>query len=292
MSRRSRGIRVLDLTNVLAGPFCAYQLALLGAEVIKVEVPDERRPRAPARRRRRRSTRAHMGASFLAQNGGKKSITLNLKSARRQGGAAPPGRVGRRAGRELPPRRDGPARARLRRRCARSTRARLLRDLRLRPGRADEGRAGLRPDHPGPVGHDEHHRRRATARRCAPAIRWPTRSAASRRRSRSRPRWCGATRTGEGVVHRRLDARLGARRHGLGGVELPDRRRRAAARTATTTSPPRRRARSSARDGLLNIAANKQEQFEALVKRASAATTWSPTRASPSARRASATARR
>ena len=70
---------MLDITNVLAGPFCAYQLGLLGAEVIKVEVPGTaiwRASSAPTRR----STQQLMGASFLAQNGGKRSITVNLKS--------------------------------------------------------------------------------------------------------------------------------------------------------------------------------------------------------------------
>src|ERR1700680_3372641 len=74
------GIRVLDLTNVLAGPFGAYQLALLGADVIKVEAPgggDLARqlgadPDLNA---------ALMGASFLAQNAGKRSVTVNLKNA-------------------------------------------------------------------------------------------------------------------------------------------------------------------------------------------------------------------
>ena len=74
------GIRVLDLTNVLAGPFGAYQLALLGAEVIKVESPgagDLARQLGadPA------LNKALMGASFLAQNAGKRSVTINLKSA-------------------------------------------------------------------------------------------------------------------------------------------------------------------------------------------------------------------
>src|SRR5438876_801584 len=73
------GTRVLDLTNVLAGPFCCYQLALLGAEVIKVEVPGSgdlaRQLGADAELNARQ-----MGASFLAQNGGKKSITVNLKT--------------------------------------------------------------------------------------------------------------------------------------------------------------------------------------------------------------------
>ncbi|MEL6677059.1 MAG: CoA transferase [Pseudomonadota bacterium] len=73
------GVRVLDLTNVLAGPFACYQLALMGAEVIKVERPGSgdlaRQLGAdPAR------SAAHMGISFLAQNAGKKSVTLNLKA--------------------------------------------------------------------------------------------------------------------------------------------------------------------------------------------------------------------
>lgn len=58
---------MLDLTNVLAGPFAGYQLALLGADVIKVETPDTgdlaRQLGADTALNRR-----GMGTSFLAQN--------------------------------------------------------------------------------------------------------------------------------------------------------------------------------------------------------------------------------
>src|SRR5260370_32350967 len=73
------GTRVLDLTNVLAGPFCCYQLAQLGAEVIKVEVPGSG-DLARQLGGDPELNRLGMGASFLAQNAGKRSITLNLKA--------------------------------------------------------------------------------------------------------------------------------------------------------------------------------------------------------------------
>ncbi len=76
-----RGVRVLDLTNVLAGPFCCHQLAHMGADVIKVESRGSgdlaRQLGADAELNRR-----NMGVSFLAQNAGKRSIALNLKNER------------------------------------------------------------------------------------------------------------------------------------------------------------------------------------------------------------------
>ena len=74
-----QGIRVLDLTNVLSGPFASLHLALLGAEVIKVENPkdgDLARKLGVVPEYNKKL----MGTSFLAQNANKKSITLNTKS--------------------------------------------------------------------------------------------------------------------------------------------------------------------------------------------------------------------
>jgi crotonobetainyl-CoA:carnitine CoA-transferase CaiB-like acyl-CoA transferase len=78
LSRILSGVRVLDLTNVLSGPFSTLHLALLGAEVIKIENPEggdlaRKLGNVP------RLNKELMGTSFLAQNANKKSVTLNLK---------------------------------------------------------------------------------------------------------------------------------------------------------------------------------------------------------------------
>jgi crotonobetainyl-CoA:carnitine CoA-transferase CaiB-like acyl-CoA transferase len=72
------GVRVLDLTNVLAGPFATMHLALAGADVIKIENPEggdlaRKLGNVP------RLNQELMGTSFLAQNANKQSLTLNLK---------------------------------------------------------------------------------------------------------------------------------------------------------------------------------------------------------------------
>jgi len=73
------GVRVLDLTNVLSGPFATLHLALLGAEVIKIENPSGG-DLARALGCLPELNKNQMGTSFLAQNANKKSVTLNLKA--------------------------------------------------------------------------------------------------------------------------------------------------------------------------------------------------------------------
>ena len=71
------GLRVIDLTQVLAGPYCTYQLALLGAEVIKIEPPGGEGTRfggADAG-----LNEQGLGLSFCTQNGDKDCVELDLK---------------------------------------------------------------------------------------------------------------------------------------------------------------------------------------------------------------------
>lgn len=73
------GIRVLDITHVLAAPFATYQLAVFGADVIRIEHPND-----PDQTRLDGSdpslSEAAIGTHFIIQNGGKRSLTLDLKT--------------------------------------------------------------------------------------------------------------------------------------------------------------------------------------------------------------------
>lgn len=79
MTRPFEGIKVIDITHVLAGPFAAYQLAVLGADVIKVENPkdcDQSRHTGYDRT----LNQDDMGTGYLTQGSNKRSITLDLKA--------------------------------------------------------------------------------------------------------------------------------------------------------------------------------------------------------------------
>jgi crotonobetainyl-CoA:carnitine CoA-transferase CaiB-like acyl-CoA transferase len=77
--RPFEGIRVIDLTHVLAGPFATYQLAVFGAEVIKIEMPHD-----PDQTRLlgadKELAAKKMNTFFLAQGSNKKSMTVDLKT--------------------------------------------------------------------------------------------------------------------------------------------------------------------------------------------------------------------
>jgi crotonobetainyl-CoA:carnitine CoA-transferase CaiB-like acyl-CoA transferase len=79
--RPFEGIRVIDATHVLAGPFAAYQLGVLGADVIKIEDPND-----PDQSRSggtdKALNRINMGTSFLTQASNKRSMVLDLKQQR------------------------------------------------------------------------------------------------------------------------------------------------------------------------------------------------------------------
>ena len=76
MTRPFAGVKILDLTQVLAGPYASYQLALLGADVIKVERREgEEMRRTPLSRE---WTDRGLAPGFLAANGNKRSLTLDL----------------------------------------------------------------------------------------------------------------------------------------------------------------------------------------------------------------------
>lgn len=79
MSQPLEGIRILDATHVLAGPFAGYQLSLLGADIIRVENPEGGDiVRINDKNPDRRSMK--MGLGFLTQNANKRSVALNLKT--------------------------------------------------------------------------------------------------------------------------------------------------------------------------------------------------------------------
>ncbi|MCP5075378.1 MAG: CoA transferase, partial [Rhodobacteraceae bacterium] len=72
-----QGIRVLDLTHVLAGPFCTFQLGVLGADVIKIEPPD--RPDMTRLDGVAPELSAELrGTYFMGQSAGKRSLVLDL----------------------------------------------------------------------------------------------------------------------------------------------------------------------------------------------------------------------
>ena len=158
--RPFEGIRILDLTHVLAGPFATYQLALLGADVIKIEPPDEPDQTRNIGRRQGAQCRSTWARSIWRSRSNKRSITLNLKTEQGREILKKLVAPRRRDGRELSTRLARGARPRRRRHDGAQSAADLCVDVGVRPGRTARQADRLRHEHPGELRHhgDDRHR--------------------------------------------------------------------------------------------------------------------------------------
>ena len=149
------GLRVLDLSRVLSGPYCTMLLADMGAEVIKVEVPGEG---DLTRGKGDPESEARGGQPvFFDLNRNKQSLTLNLKAeAGKEIFQALGGDRGC-AGGELPAGCHGPAGVGVHGPQTDQSPVNLLRYLRIWEDWAIQSLAGLRPNRPGDVRADERH---------------------------------------------------------------------------------------------------------------------------------------
>ena len=77
MSKPFDGIRILDFTQVFAGPFASYQLALLGADVIKIERPGGEEFRFSAHTPK--WSAKSLGPMWISVNANKRNMALGLK---------------------------------------------------------------------------------------------------------------------------------------------------------------------------------------------------------------------
>ncbi len=77
-SRPLTGLRIIDLTQVFAGPYCTYLLGLLGAEVIKVELPSGEWARTQGRHGPARD--AGLSAGFATQAAGKRMLAVDIRA--------------------------------------------------------------------------------------------------------------------------------------------------------------------------------------------------------------------
>jgi hypothetical protein len=140
------GLRVLDMSHVIAGPLTSFYLAQMGAEVIKIESPVG----GDVMRSGKTTGGGEMPEGFVALNAGKRSLAVDIRTT---------GENGRCIHRELPARCRSALRPRLPIYSSGKARYCLLLDLRLWPARCLVTARCLRPCHPGPHRHDDDERR-------------------------------------------------------------------------------------------------------------------------------------